>query len=295
MTAPPPSPTASSLPGPRPGPAPGRLGVLCRARHLGRQVRPPAAAGRRCTAWNPPDFAAAAGGSGPRGRKKPLPPNPEPDETLVLPDTPLYGSVRAEAWHRVHPLIHGDRGWFAGRKNLPVLPGTLVHVTVDRLPDGRDPHRATWLWHAGPAPCRWTSSGAPTSPGSTSSTPSSSPREPSASPPRSPDPSRPTAGPGSSWPLTPSFCSPCRWPPTCAGLEETARPRPAADTGPGPPRVSQFPPRPGNTRPCRETLPPRARQAQRQRQRPSSPPFFPGEADMPRTVNTTLTRQKVKT
>ena len=56
----------------------------------------------------------------------------------------------AEAWHDVHPLIHGDRGWFAGRKHLPVLRCTLVHVTVERLPDGRDPHRAIWLWHAGP-------------------------------------------------------------------------------------------------------------------------------------------------
>jgi hypothetical protein len=100
----------------------------------------------------PADFAAADAGRSPRGRKKPLPPNPEPDETLTLPDTSLYGTVRAEAWHDVHPLIHGDRGWFAGRKKLPVLPGTLVHVTVERLPDGRDPHRAMWLWHAGPGP-----------------------------------------------------------------------------------------------------------------------------------------------
>jgi DDE superfamily endonuclease len=95
---------------------------------------------------------AAAAGCGPRGRKKPLPPNPEPDEELTLPDTPLYGTVRAGAWHGVHPLLHGDRGWFAGRKHLPVLRGTLVHVTVERLPDGRDPHRAMWLWHAGPGP-----------------------------------------------------------------------------------------------------------------------------------------------
>jgi hypothetical protein len=100
----------------------------------------------------PEDFQAAAAGAGPRGRKKPLPPNPEPGEELTLPDTPLYGTVRAEAWHGVHPLIHGDRGWFARRKHLPVLRGTLVHVTVERLPDGRDPHRAMWLWHAGPGP-----------------------------------------------------------------------------------------------------------------------------------------------
>jgi DDE superfamily endonuclease len=96
------------------------------------------------------DFEAAAAGCGPRGRKKPLPPNPEPDEELILPGTPLYGTVRAEAWNDVHPLIHGDRGWFAGRTKLPVLRGTLIHVTVERLPDGRDPHRAMWLWHAGP-------------------------------------------------------------------------------------------------------------------------------------------------
>ena len=138
----------------------------------GRYGRP-ARRGAAVHCLEPEDFAADAG-TGPRGRKKPLPPNPEPDEALVLPGTPLYGTVRAEAWHGVHPLIHGDRGWFAGRNHLPVLRGTLVHVTVERLPDGRDPHRAMWLWHAAPARCPSTSSGAPTSPGSTSSTPSSS-------------------------------------------------------------------------------------------------------------------------
>ena len=117
----------------------------------GRYGRP-ARRGAAVHCLEPADFTAAAAGSGPRGRKKPLPPNPEPDETLILPDTPLYGTVRAGAWHGVHPLIHGDRGWFAGRKNLPVLRGTLIHVTVERLPDGRDPHRAMWLWHAGPGP-----------------------------------------------------------------------------------------------------------------------------------------------
>lgn len=98
------------------------------------------------------ELRAAAEGRGARGRKKPLPPAPEPDEALILPCTPLFGTVRAEAWHGVHPQVHGDRGWFAGRDRLPVLRGTLVHVTVDRLPDGRDPHRAMWLWHAGPGP-----------------------------------------------------------------------------------------------------------------------------------------------
>ena len=33
--------------------------------------------------------------------------NPEPDESLILPDTRRYGTVRVSAWRGVHPLIHG--------------------------------------------------------------------------------------------------------------------------------------------------------------------------------------------
>jgi hypothetical protein len=79
--------------------------------------------------------------------------NPEPDESLLLPGTPLYGTVRVDAWRGVHPLIHGDRGWFADWDGeLPVLRGTLLRVTVQHLPGGRQPPKAMWLWHAGPAP-----------------------------------------------------------------------------------------------------------------------------------------------
>ena len=117
----------------------------------GRNGRP-AHRGPEVHCLEPEALAAAAEGRGRRGRKKPLPPAPEPDEELTLPGTPLYGTVRAGAWHGVHPQVHGDRGWFAGRDKLPVLRGTLVHVTAERLPDGRDPHRQLWLWHAGPGP-----------------------------------------------------------------------------------------------------------------------------------------------
>jgi hypothetical protein len=79
--------------------------------------------------------------------------NPEPDESLTLPGTPRYGTVRVDAWHQVHPLIHGDRGYFAGWDGeLPVLRGAVLRVTVEHLPDGRKPHKTMWLWHAGPAP-----------------------------------------------------------------------------------------------------------------------------------------------
>ncbi len=79
--------------------------------------------------------------------------NPEPDQSLTLPDTPLYGTVRVDAWHQVHPLIHGGRGWFADWDgDLPVLRGTVLRVIVEHLPDGRKPHKTMWLWHAGPGP-----------------------------------------------------------------------------------------------------------------------------------------------
>jgi hypothetical protein len=79
--------------------------------------------------------------------------NPEPGESLTLPGTPLYGTVRVDAWHGVHPIIHGGRGWFAGWDgDLPVLPGTVLRIIVEHLPDGRKPHKIMWLWHAGPGP-----------------------------------------------------------------------------------------------------------------------------------------------
>ena len=62
---------------------------------------------------------------------------------------------------------------------------------------------------------------------------------------------------------------PGRRPPPALG--ETPRSRPAADPRPGPPGISQHPPPPRDTRPCRETLPARTRQTQRQQQRPSTP------------------------
>jgi len=79
--------------------------------------------------------------------------NPEPDESLTLSGTPLYGTVRVDAWRQVHPLLHADRGWFAGWDGeRPVLRGTVLRVTVGHLPDGRKPPKAMWLWPPGPPP-----------------------------------------------------------------------------------------------------------------------------------------------
>ena len=75
-------------------------------------------------------------------------------------------------------------------------------------------------------------------------------------------PSRPTAGPASSSPPTPSSCWPARWPPTCAVPGRSTPTRPAAPAGPRPPGVSRHPPPPRHPGPCPETRPARPRQAQ---------------------------------
>jgi hypothetical protein len=261
----------------------------------GRDGRP-ARRGPAVHCLEPADFTADAG-HGPRGRKKPLPPNPEPDEELTLPDTPLYGTVRAAAWHRVHPLIHGDRGWFAGRKHLPVLRGTLVHVTVERLPDGRDPHRAMWLWHAGPGPlsldelwraylARFDIEHAIRTLKGTLGLTAAKVRDP---------------GQADRWVwlLMAAHAQLLLARPLAADLRRPweKQPDPARPLTPGrvrrgfrnirrdlgtPARVAK-PSRPGPGRPKGSSKGPAPRH------------LLPGEADMPRTANTTLTRKKVKT
>src|SRR6266568_3844859 len=262
----------------------------------GRYGRP-ARRGAAVHCLEPEDFTAAAAGSRPRGRKKPLPRTPEPGETLVLPDTPLYGTVRAEAWHHVHPLIHGDRGWFEGRKDLPVLRGTLVHVTVERLPDGRDPHRAMWLWHTGPGPlsldelwraclARFDIEHAFKLLKGTLGLTAAKVRDP---------------GQADRWIrlLMAAHAQLLLARPMAAGLRRPweKQPDPARPLTPGrvrrgfrnirrhleTPACVAKPSRPGPGRPKGSSKGPAPRY------------LLPGEADMPRTANTTLTRKKVKT
>ena len=186
--------------------------------------------------------------------------NPEPDESLMLPDTVLYGTVRVDAWRQVHPLIHGDRGWFAGWDgNLPILRGTVLRVRVERLPDGRTPPKTMWLWHAGPAPAVARRAVArlpgPLRRRTRLPVPQGNPRADRRQGPH-PRTSRPV-GPAWSWPPSPSCSSPVPSPPTCAvpGNGPPTRPgRPppagsAADfptSAPAwePPRVSPNPPGP---------------------------------------------------
>ncbi|MEV5011515.1 NF041680 family putative transposase [Streptomyces sp. NPDC055692] len=77
-----------------------------------------------------------------------------PDQLLIVPDTTNYGRVEVRAWHHMHQKVQ-RAGYFArlGAElfaRLPIIEGTVIEVRVERLPDGRSPHRTLWLWHSGP-------------------------------------------------------------------------------------------------------------------------------------------------
>ena len=82
------------------------------------------------------------------------PVHPRSDQELILPDTGRYGRVEVRAWHGLHQKVQRT-GYFARldeqlHTRLPVIEGTVIEVRVERLPDGRSPHRTMWLWHSGP-------------------------------------------------------------------------------------------------------------------------------------------------
>jgi hypothetical protein len=73
---------------------------------------------------------------------------PAPDAVRSTHD-PRCGDVRVEAWHGLHPRLHG-RGRWAGAFP-PIVRGTVIRVAVEHLP--KRTARATktlWLWWSGP-------------------------------------------------------------------------------------------------------------------------------------------------
>ena len=69
---------------------------------------------------------------------------PEPT-AITTTDTTRYGTAIAIAWDRLHPRLTHRAAWLEHRGELPVLEGTLICLTVDRLPGDHDP-KPVWLW-----------------------------------------------------------------------------------------------------------------------------------------------------
>lgn len=73
---------------------------------------------------------------------------PEP-ETVTTSDTSRYGTAQACAWQRLHPRLTRRAAWQQHHGELPIIEGTVIRLTVDRLPGDRNP-KPVWLWHSRP-------------------------------------------------------------------------------------------------------------------------------------------------
>jgi len=75
---------------------------------------------------------------------------PAPDAVSSSTD-PRYGSVRASAWHNLHPKL-GCRGHWTNHDVPPIVHGTVIRVEVEHLPKPTSGIKKTlWLWASGPA------------------------------------------------------------------------------------------------------------------------------------------------
>jgi hypothetical protein len=72
----------------------------------------------------------------------------EPDAATVT-DTRLYGAARARAWNQLHPRLTHRTAWTSHIGVLPIIEGTVVLLTVDRLPSGATA-KPVWLWWSQP-------------------------------------------------------------------------------------------------------------------------------------------------
>src|SRR3954468_16929085 len=74
---------------------------------------------------------------------------PTPDATLEVDDD-QYGRVQVAAWRGLHPKLAG-RGRWVGCAQPPIVAGTVIRVRVEHLPGplGRAV-KTLWLWWAGP-------------------------------------------------------------------------------------------------------------------------------------------------
>ena len=73
---------------------------------------------------------------------------PEPD-AVTTTQTSRYGTAAACSWNRAHPKLKARGAWEGHQGDLPVIEGTLIRLTVDRLPHDRAP-KPVWLWTSRP-------------------------------------------------------------------------------------------------------------------------------------------------
>jgi DDE superfamily endonuclease len=70
--------------------------------------------------------------------------HPEP-ALATSTQTTRYGTAHAGAWHGLHPALTRRAAWANHQGPLPIIAGSLIRLTVDRLPGDRNP-TPVWLW-----------------------------------------------------------------------------------------------------------------------------------------------------
>jgi len=76
------------------------------------------------------------------------PTHPSPDAATVT-ETTRYGTARACAWTRLHPLLTRRGAWTGHDGPLPIITGSIIRLTVQRLTGDRHP-KPVWLWCSAP-------------------------------------------------------------------------------------------------------------------------------------------------
>lgn len=70
-------------------------------------------------------------------------------DVATITDTRPYGAATASAWHALHPRLTHRTAWSSHTGALPIIEGTVVLLTVDRLPSGATA-KPVWLWWSQP-------------------------------------------------------------------------------------------------------------------------------------------------
>jgi hypothetical protein len=70
-------------------------------------------------------------------------------DTATVTDTRLYGLATARSWNALHPRLTHRTAWTNHTGVLPIIEGTVVLLTVDRLPSGATA-KPVWLWWSHP-------------------------------------------------------------------------------------------------------------------------------------------------
>ena len=79
-------------------------------------------------------------------------PDTQADPALITDnDTNRYGRAQARAWARMHPKLESRGQWADHDGPAPIIEGTLIQLSVDRLPGDRRP-KPVWLWASQPLP-----------------------------------------------------------------------------------------------------------------------------------------------